>query len=207
VLFGPPGNSSQTWTVENLFVNPSLYLGGFQFDEFVSVSLPITGAQRSVATNNPLMLLNFQGGLSSAPVLLPAGQLVGEVTGSIGESEPQDYCSFYWSGGPFSATASINGAPNGASYLFSEGGAGSCSSGASATLNRGDSFTGTIGADLASGQYCIGISANELDDPNFVLTFNTPGTDEAPEPSGFVLLSIGLGMAGALRLRERSGGE
>ena len=206
VPFSPPGSSSQTWTVENIFVNPSLYPGGFQFDEFVSASLPVAGAQQWVATNGPLTLLNFRGGLSSAPVPLPAGQLVGEVTGSIGGSEPQDYYSFYWSGGPFSATASIIGAPGGASYLFSEGGAGSCSSGASATLNSADSFASTIGADLASGQYCIGISANELNDPNFALTFNTPVTDEAPEPSGFVLLSIGLGMAGVLRLRKRSGG-
>jgi hypothetical protein len=146
VPFSPPGNSSQTWTVENIFVNPSLYPGGFQFDEYLSTSgsgsPPIAGAQQLVATNNPLTLLNFQGGLSSAPALLPAEQLVGEVTGSIGESEPQDYYSFYWFGGPFSATASITDAPNAASYLFSEGGTGSCSSGASATLNYGDSFTG-----------------------------------------------------------------
>jgi hypothetical protein len=206
VPFSSPGNSAQFWTVENVFVNPSWYPAGFNYEESYSGSLSVTNPTVVVAMNQPLTLLNFQGGLSSAPVGLPAGQLVSGITGSIGGSGSQDYYSFDWAGGLFSATASITGAPGGASYLFSAGAAGSCGSGTSATLNSGDSFASTIETNLASGQYCIGISTDGLDDPNFALTFNTPVTDQAPEPSGFVLLSIGLGMAGVLRLRKRSSG-
>ena len=77
-------------------------------------------------------------------------------------------------------------------------------------LDGSDGFTNTIGiANLAAGQYCIGINANSVNDPAFALTFNTPVTGPAPvpEPSGFVLLSIGFGMIGALRLRKRSSGK
>jgi hypothetical protein len=209
VPFTAPGNSNLTFTAENILVNPSLYPAGYQFEESFSISgsgsLPVSGGQQWVAMNGPLTLLNFPGGPSFAPVALPLGQLVGEVTGSIGGSVPQQYYSFSWSGGEFGATASVTGADSG-SYVFSEGAAGSCSSGWTATLNSGDSFAGTIGNDyLAPGQYCIGLNANYADDPAFALTFNTPVTDQAPEPSGIALLPIGLGMVGLLRARKRRG--
>jgi len=152
-------------------------------------------------------LIDFQGGPSSMPVPLPSGLQVAEVTGTIGGFGSQDYYSFLWDGGAFDAAASITGAPNAeASYLFSEGVAGSCSSGGTATLDSSDSFAGTIGiADLAPGQYCIGIDATSLNDPGFTLNFNTPVTGTGtPEPSGFLLLSIGLGMISVLRLTKRS---
>jgi len=41
--------------------------------------------------------------------------------------------------------------------------------------------------------------------PVFTLNFNTPVTGTGtPEPSGFLLLSIGLGMISVLRLTKRS---
>jgi hypothetical protein len=207
VSFNPPGNGVVAWTVENILVNPSLGRGGTSFYENISVSaaIPISNPQQLVAANGPETLNNFQGGSSSTPVFLPSGDLVGQVTGAIGGFGSQDYYSFYWSGGDFSATASIAGAPSAASYLLSEGI--DCNSGGTAMLNSSDSFTSTIGiANLAAGQYCIGLNANSVNDPAFALTFNTPviGPAPAPEPSGFVLLSIGVGMIGALRLKKRS---
>lgn len=149
--------------------------------------------------------LVLQGSSSSTPVFLPNGEPVAEVTGTIGGSGTQDYYTFLWAGGAFSASASITGAAAGASYLFSEGAVGGCSSGGAATLNSGDSFTGTISiANLVPGQYCIGIDANNSNDPAFALTFNTPVEGTAtPEPSYFVLLSMGLTAMGVLRLKKR----
>ena len=209
VVFTPPGSGVVTWMVENIFVNPSQSAPGYQFAEMVSITganIPISGSsQVVVAMNRPAETLHFfQGGLSSAPVPLPSGQLVGDVTGTISDDAPQDYYSFYWNGGAFSATATINGASSDASYLFSEGVAGSCYSGASQPLNSGGGFTGTIATNLAAGQYCIGIEAGGGEDPPYDLTFNTPVTGQVPEPSGFVLLSIGLAAMGVFRLGKRS---
>jgi hypothetical protein len=130
------------------------------------------------------------------------------VTGTIGGIGSEDYYSFVWAGGAFNATASITGANAGASYLFSEGVVGTCSSGGTATLNGGDSFASTIAiASLAPGTYCIGIDANNSNDPAFSLTFNTPVQGKGaptPEPSGFALLLIGLGMISVLQVTKRS---
>jgi hypothetical protein len=147
-------------------------------------------------------LTDLQGGPTSAPVVLNVPELA-EIDGTIGGQGTQDYYSFNWRGGAFSATGIVGGS-DGASYLFSEGVAGSCSSGGSATLSGGDGFAGTISlANLAPGNYCIGIAANSPNDPNFSINFATP-LDSVPEPSGFLLLSIGLGMASLFRLTRRS---
>lgn len=146
----------------------------------------------------------LQGGFSSTPVPLPNGQPVGYVTGTIGGLGSEDYYTFLWAGGAFNTTASITGANTGASYLFSEGVAGTCSGGGTATLNSSDSFSGTIAiASLASGTYCIGIDANNSNDPAFALVFNTPveGT-VTPEPSTVLLLTVGLGIISVLRLKR-----
>jgi hypothetical protein len=134
---------------------------------------------------------------------------VAEITGSLSDEALQDYYDFQWLSGAFSVTASVPDAPNGASYLFSVGVAGTCTSGGTATLNSSDSFTSTIAiANLASGQYCIGIDTNSTIDPAFALIFNTPVTSSSapsgvPEPSGFVLLSIGSLMICLRLLAER----
>ena len=214
VSFNPPGISGSFFTIGNIFVNPSLTPGGiflpasfYEITETISDSafIPIANSQGVVAFTNPSTLTSFTGGSSSAPAALPAATLVGAITGSIGGLGSQDYYSFFWPGGSFSATASLTGAPNPtSSYLFSEGVTSACNGVASLTLNNGDSFTGTItNANLAAGQYCIGIDANNPTDPNFTLTFNTPVTSQAPEPTGLVLFSIGAGMLAALRLKAR----
>jgi hypothetical protein len=134
------------------------------------------------------------GGTASAPVFLLSGPPVAGVTGTIGGIGSKDYYAFYWSGGAFSAAASITGANVGAPYLFSEGVAGTYSSGGSETLKTSDSFTSTIAiASLAPGNYCIGIDANNSNDLAFSLTFDTPVDGATPEPSTLVLLSVGLG--------------
>jgi hypothetical protein len=155
-----------------------------------------------------MTLLPLQGGQLTTPILIPNAQPVGGVYGTIGGSGSEAYYLFNWAGGTFVATASINGSPNtGASYLFSENNyAGSCtSSGPTATLNSGDVFTGTIAiANLPAGQYCVGIDANNSNDPGFALTFNTP-VNAAPEPSTLVLLSAGLGIAVLYRKSKGAG--
>jgi hypothetical protein len=71
-------------------------------------------------------------------------------------------------------------------------------------VNSGDGFTSTIAiANLAPGEYCIGIDADNSSDPTFELTFNTP-VSGVPEPSGFALLSIGLGLIDALLFTKRT---
>jgi hypothetical protein len=157
-----------------------------------------------------LIFDDFQGGTSSAPVSLAGPGPVAQVTGSISEEALENYYSFQWMGGAFSATGSVTGAPSGASYVFSAGVAGTCASGGSTTLNSGDSFTSTITiANLAAGEYCIGLDANNPNDPAFDLTFNTPVTGSSapsgvPEPSGFVLLSIGSLIIGGRLFARRS---
>ena len=123
---------------------------------------------------NILSIISLPGGSGSSPVLLTA-PVVGQVTGTIGGLGSEDYYTFYWPGGAFSATASIAGASGGASYLFSEGASIDGCNSATATLNSGDSFTSTIAiTNLAPGSYCIGIDANNSNDPSFAITFNTP---------------------------------
>jgi hypothetical protein len=150
--------------------------------------------------------LVLQGSSSSTPVFLPGAEPVAEVSGTIGAQGTQDYYTFLWTGGAFSASASVTGAGAGASYLFSEGAVGGCSSGGTATLNTGDSFTSTISvANLAPGQYCIGLDANNSNDPAFALTFNTPVDGVlTPEPNSFALLCVvGLAMVSAHRFARR----
>ena len=122
----------------------------------------------------------------------------------LGGDGAEEYYGFYWGGGAFSATADITGAAADASYLFTEGSAGSfCSGGASETLNSGDSFTNTIAiANLAAGQYCIGLEANSLTDPGFAMMFNTP-VSGTPEPSALIPICAALGIIGAFRRAKR----
>ncbi len=158
--------------------------------------------QSGQVTSQVATLINFEGGSTSTPVLLPSGELVSEVTGTIGGFGSQDYYTFGWNGGAFSATAAITGTPNaGASYLYSVGPAGTCSDGGSETLNSGDGFMSTIDiGNLAAGQYCIGIAANNSNDPAFALTFNTPVGTAAPEPGTFLTLAAALAALGIFKL-------
>jgi len=177
---------------------PTLLTGAFTTDAFAAL---VNSTFYDEANTTIMGLLNLQGGTASTPFLV--GTSVGGIGGTISGFGAEDYYSFYWVGGVFSASASISGAPTGASYLYSAGVAGTCSSLASQTLNSGDGFSGTISSgNLAPGQYCIGLDANSPNDPNFSLIFNTP-VSGVPEPSTFLLLSAGIGLIGARRLAKR----
>jgi hypothetical protein len=195
--FLPPGNAT-------LFVAPTNNVSAGL--EFAYTGEVFTGAE---TLTNGWILNDFQGGSSSAPTSLNSPGLVAEITGSLTAEALQDYYDFQWLSGAFSVTATVPDAPSGASYGFSVGAAGTCGSEeGSATLNSSDSFTGTIAiANLAAGQYCVGINTSSSIDPTFALTFNTPVNGSStqsgvPEPSGFVLLSIGSLMI-CLRLLAR----
>jgi hypothetical protein len=185
------------------------YGGAAQFYKVPFTSLGVYAAYNSPAGGADAIgsltiadELNLQGGPGTSPILLDV-PLVAVVTGTIGGQSSEDYYSFIWAGGAFSATGSITGPTNpGASYSFSEGIVGSCSSGGSATLDGSDTFTGTISiTNLPAGQYCIGIDANNVNDPTFAINFNTP-VQGTPEPSTFVLICAGLGIAGMKRLLD-----
>jgi len=150
-------------------------------------------------------LNGYQGGPAAAPVFLLSGSPVAAVSGSIGGAGAQEFYSFFWGGGPFSASASITGASSPTSYTFTAGPVGSfCGGGASQLLNSGDSFAGTIAiSSLPAGQYCIGIETNSLADPGYSLTFNTP-VSGVPEPGGLALIPGGLAIIFALRRARRA---
>jgi hypothetical protein len=162
---------------------------------------PGTGDLSVLDAITQVALLPVQGGTTSAPVSLVSGLPIGTVTGTIGGLGTEDYYTFFWGGGAFSATATVSGASSLASYLFSEGAPGSCNN-SSVTLSS-PGFTGTLSGNLAPGYYCIGLDANNVNDPDFSLTFNTP-VGGVPEPTSFaLLLSAGLGMIGVRRLKKR----
>jgi hypothetical protein len=146
----------------------------------------------------------FQGGTSSAPVFLIGGVPITAVSGTIGGDGSQEYYSFLWGGGSLSIGASVTGAPGTASYLLTGGGSNNCSNLGSQSLNSSNNFSNTLSlASLAPGQYCIGLSASDLADPNFELTFSTP-VSAVPEPTTFVLLSFGMATISVLRRTHNS---
>jgi hypothetical protein len=219
---------SITAETPGFFLNPNAYLAGGTFyglnnPTFIGGSgfpnaddLIVNGGNGYSAPGGGYNLSNgltgtwtetlngFQGGTASAPVFLLGGSPVAGVTGSIGGDGAEEYYGFYWGGGAFSASADVTGAGPGTSYQFTEGTAGSfCSGGASETLNSGDSFTNTIAiANLAPGQYCIGLTANSAADPIYAFIFLTPVSGVVPEPSGLIPLSAAFGVMVFLRHRK-----
>jgi hypothetical protein len=182
-------------------LNPNLFDGTATFTFQAGSAL---GSYISDGFAPPVVLPSLQGGPSSTPIVLTGGTTIGGVTGTIVGNGSQDYYSFYWAGGAFSATASITGTPNtGASYSFSDGVAGTCSSLGNATLNGGDGYSATISnANLAPGTYCIGLNANNSNDPPFAITFTTP-VDGVPEPGTIGMTLLGLAACYLAARRKR----
>lgn len=138
-----------------------------------------------------------QGGQTSDPVYVVN---IAQVDGTIAGAGSEDYYSFYWAGGAFSASASLTNTTAGDTFAFTAGTAGTCNTLSSQTLNSGDSYSGTISLpSLAAGNYCIGLDETAGTDPDFSVTFNAPLT--APEPSGLILLATGLALICVVRRR------
>jgi hypothetical protein len=186
--------------------NPQVIGGGSGLlfaDAIDAILNPSTGAGFSASshlTGQWTQALNgFQGGTSSAPVFLIGGVPITAVSGTIGGNGSQEYYSFLWGGGALNIGASVMGAPGTASYLLTGGGSNSCSNLGSQSLNSINNFSNTLSLpSLAPGQYCIGLNASDMADPNFALTFSTP-VSGAPEPTTFVLLSFGMATICVLR--------
>jgi hypothetical protein len=150
------------------------------------------------------ILTSVPGGTPSNPTTLFSATPIGEVSGTIGGAGSVEYYSFLWNGGNFNVGASVSGANSAGSYLFSEGTLGDCTNGGSATLNTGDGFTGAINIpNLAPGTYCLGLNANNPNDPAFTFTFNTALPANTPEPASIVMLPLGLCLVACLRKRHR----
>jgi hypothetical protein len=196
--FLPPGQAT-------LFVSPTNNaVAGLQFGDTGEV---FTGVE---ALTYGWILNDLPGGPSSSPTPLQSSGPIAVITGSLSAEALQDYYDFQWLSGAFSVTATIPDASSAASYLFSVGVSGTCASQGSATLNSADSFASTIAiSNLPSGQYCIGIDTSNTTDPPFQISFNTPVTSisppsSVPEPSGLVLLSLGMLAIGWRLLTRRS---
>jgi hypothetical protein len=173
VILGMPGLS------QGGIFNPAMSGGGLQIASFVAIDegVPSEWDATTSSVGQWTETLNaFQGGPAAEPVFLVSASPVAAVSGIISGQGVEEFYEFYWAGGAFTATAQITGTPNaGASYLFSAGTIGSCNSAGALTLDAGNSFTGTITVpNLPAGDYCIGLDANNSNDPTFTLTFNTP---------------------------------
>lgn len=148
------------------------------------------------------LTVDEEGGTPSAPVFLISASPVAQVAGTIAGAGSEDYYSFYWAGGAFSASAAISGTTTGDTFQFTAGVAGSCGTLASQPLTSGDSYSATISLpSLAAGNYCIGLDETAGTDPNFAITFATPVT--TPEPSEIILTAAGLAILGLARRRRR----
>jgi len=156
------------------------------------------------AVVTPTLPTLIQGGSSLAPIELPVGQTT-EIAATIGGAALQDYYSFFWEGGAFSATASVVGATTGGSYSLSEGALGACTGSNSSLLDSSNGFSNTVTVgNLPAGQYCVGLATSDTSDPLLTLTFNSAVTGEAaPEPSSLTLLLVAAAAAGLVfRLRR-----
>ena len=172
-VLGLPGLS------EGGIFNPAQSIPPFLVESFVEINqgVPSEWDAATSSVGQWTETLNaFQGGTSAEPVFLVSTSPVAAVSGTISGQGAEEFYEFYWAGGAFTATAQISGTPNaGASYLFSAGTIGSCNSAGALTLDASNSFTGTITVpNLPAGDYCIGLNANNSNDPTFTLTFNTP---------------------------------
>ena len=99
VPFSAPGNTEADLNFSNNSVNPSQYIGGYEFIATLSnsASIPIAdnfGGPLYVGFNDPATL-TLQGGTAVAPVSIQVAGTVLAITGSIGGYSSEDYYSFY----------------------------------------------------------------------------------------------------------------
>jgi hypothetical protein len=152
------------------------------------------------ATFSAVSTLTLPGGTLSNPVTF-LEQGLGQISSSIGAFGSESAYEFSWSGGEFSATAAVSDANPDDSYeyilsqLYEPGQQNDNID--SLILNSMNNFTDDISeTNLPPGDYVIGLFANNVNDPNFTINFNTPvnGTAGAsvPEPSSLALFAPAL---------------
>jgi uncharacterized membrane protein len=141
------------------------------------------------------VLTGFPGGPPSNPVPLP-GTSIYQLGASIGGQGSADFYEFFWSGGNFSADATVTGADALAEFEFElldiTG-----TIIAEEVLDALNNFSASIELMLGAGNYIIGILKIGPDDANFLITFNTPvdgPVTAAPEPGTLMLLASALGL-------------
>ena len=199
------------WVGSNIFGQDS-YEGpyflfattGYYLDDTLPSSIPNDGhmAQGSFAIDQSGAITGFQGGSSLSPVLLPSGVPVAEIAGTIGGLGSEDYYTFSV-GWRRIQRYGINNRRSGRQRLVFIFRCEQLQRGRRGQSGQQRRFYSDVQADLAPGQYCIGINSDNANDPAFELTFTTPVDVATPEPSGFVLFSAGLGMIGILRFAAR----
>jgi hypothetical protein len=148
----------------------------------------------------PNVVSGVLGGSASNPEELPANN-VDEITVSIGTDVPESFFRFHWNGGAFESVANLTGADPSSTYEFELLGG----PGGSAILDSADSFQGNISfANLAAGNYAIGISTTAGTDPTYYIDFAAP-ISGVPESSTWAMMLVGfvgLGFAGSRASRR-----
>jgi hypothetical protein len=191
---------------------------GFDLDAWgipgVAVSETTTYSNFYVTGAGTGSISGLTGGTESNPLMLPA-----TVTTSIGAeiggpSDPtSDFYSFYWQGGNFAASVGVPGASgllSPPSYQFELCQGTSCVSPLEETIaDSGDSWESSLSGNLIAGFYTVGVTdlGSGLEDPNFIIAFDTPIEQIAsiPESSTWVMMLLGfagLGLGGYRGLRK-----
>jgi hypothetical protein len=159
-------------------------------------------------------LNDFSGGTAESPVMLPATP-VDSVSADIGPGGPDsNFYSFYWKGGAFSAAVSVPDAAaliSPPSYSFELCDGTTCEDILQQTVaDSNNSWSSSLGGDLAPGFYTIGIAelTAAAEDPPFTITFATPisqivGTPELSTWAMVIVGFVGVAFAAHRKAREQ----
>jgi hypothetical protein len=206
VVFDYPSSSTTLKIPANTLLPDteySLHVGFFNVFTAVSSGVPtslqfVNYTNSSFTTGNatPVQVLSgLQGGPASNPVAL-SGTGIAALSGTIGGFGSADFYRFSWPGGEFTADASVTGVNADGSYdfeLFNANGG----LVADEVLDAADDFAAAIDESISAADYIVGLVADNINDPSFTITFDTPVEGAAvatPEPDTLSLVTVGLGL-------------